>query len=634
MLWASAFDIIPVNIPVTFTTDLWETDIFVSAMKMASKRGKALSLSTPGPPEAAPEYKESGQGLLSASNYPLAVVLVAIIFLVAYLSTYSLASSPDQSTSTPDPVSAGSPLDLATPAKALSTPSNSGLLPSKIGSAAVDLTRLTPASYPSVASRSAAASRPPPRRSPPPKALPKLRASSSPLPSPPPRRRAPSKPAELNAGSLPSPGDTIKGPTMPLTTWPPASAMPPVGLDIASRWLKNLSAVPSSTGSSRTSTSASLSHSHAAAGGSSTARRSGFHVEGHSGSRTTDSLDVEHEKKIHQSDTAVEATLGTPRTRPGLNVPKLMPGQICTTEDINCRRRECEALKGAKNKASIWPGLDKLGFPIRFFPKLQYWDLIYDATTYKGKGIPKSELVPSAKEALKKMSWDSCAIVGNGGGLKFSKYGQDIDGHDVVIRMNQAPTIGYEEYVGSKTTIRLLNRLWSVNYALRYKFNMYKLQLEPGVSLISSRGEDLAQNYLRLTKAMKALKRDTSVYVLNYKTVAYTRQALAAYRNCLGAAGFSKFEGGGVPSSGLVAIMALKEVCRKVNVYGFGQPVNKQGKKADYQYYVWYGTERPVGNALSHSFDAEFRLVKALAREGFISLCGPTGCLSGENVVR
>eukprot|EP00854_Cymbomonas_tetramitiformis_P012004 gene12003-14184_t len=265
---------------------------------------------------------------------------------------------------------------------------------------------------------------------------------------------------------------------------------------------------------------------------------------------------------------------------------------------------------GAKNKDKTWPGLDKLGFPIRFFPKLQYWDLIYDATTYKGKGIPKSELVPSAKEALKKMSWDSCAIVGNGGGLKFSKYGQDIDSHDVVIRMNQAPTIGYEEHVGSKTTIRLLNRLWSVNYALRYKFNMYKLQLEPGVSLIASRGEDLTQNYLRLTKAMKALKRGTSVYVLNYKSVAYTRQALAAYRNCLGAAGFPKFEGGGVPSSGLVAIMALKEVCRKVNVYGFGQPVNKQGKKADYQYYVWYGTERPVGNALSHSFDAEFRLVK------------------------
>ncbi|GAB1299419.1 CMP-N-acetylneuraminate-beta-galactosamide-alpha-2,3-sialyltransferase 1 [Apodemus speciosus] len=49
-----------------------------------------------------------------------------------------------------------------------------------------------------------------------------------------------------------------------------------------------------------------------------------------------------------------------------------------------------------------------------------------------------------------------CAVVGNSGNLKGSSYGPEIDSHDFVLRMNKAPTVGFEADVGSRTTHHLV----------------------------------------------------------------------------------------------------------------------------------------------------------------------------------
>ncbi|XP_019720233.1 lactosylceramide alpha-2,3-sialyltransferase-like isoform X1 [Hippocampus comes] len=49
-----------------------------------------------------------------------------------------------------------------------------------------------------------------------------------------------------------------------------------------------------------------------------------------------------------------------------------------------------------------------------------------------------------------------CVVVGSGGVLHGSRLGLHIDQYDVIIRMNNAPVLGYERDAGSRTTIRLI----------------------------------------------------------------------------------------------------------------------------------------------------------------------------------
>ncbi|XP_061339054.1 sialyltransferase-like protein 2 isoform X2 [Gastrolobium bilobum] len=51
-----------------------------------------------------------------------------------------------------------------------------------------------------------------------------------------------------------------------------------------------------------------------------------------------------------------------------------------------------------------------------------------------------------------------CAVIGNSGDLLKTKFGKEIDDYDAVIRENGAPTQNYTDYVGRKSTFRLLNR--------------------------------------------------------------------------------------------------------------------------------------------------------------------------------
>ncbi|XP_006869888.1 PREDICTED: beta-galactoside alpha-2,6-sialyltransferase 1, partial [Chrysochloris asiatica] len=53
--------------------------------------------------------------------------------------------------------------------------------------------------------------------------------------------------------------------------------------------------------------------------------------------------------------------------------------------------------------------------------------------------------------------WGRCAVVSSAGSLKSSQLGREIDDHDAILRFNAAPTANFQQDVGTKTTIRLIN---------------------------------------------------------------------------------------------------------------------------------------------------------------------------------
>eukprot|EP00899_Mesostigma_viride_P013082 jgi/Mesvir1/21775/Mv04174-RA.1 len=73
----------------------------------------------------------------------------------------------------------------------------------------------------------------------------------------------------------------------------------------------------------------------------------------------------------------------------------------------------------------------------------------------------------------------TCAVVGSSDHMLGCSAGSEIDGHDVVIRLNDAPTVGHERDVGSRTTLRFQGAArmtfregdeWTINLSYAYLF--------------------------------------------------------------------------------------------------------------------------------------------------------------------
>jgi hypothetical protein len=199
-------------------------------------------------------------------------------------------------------------------------------------------------------------------------------------------------------------------------------------------------------------------------------------------------------------------------------------------------------------------------------------------------------------------------------------YGKQIDANDVVVRINQAPTKGYEKFVGKKTTHRLLNRLWTIAYHDGSGINkIYRgggWPLEKGVTLISSR--TAAENFVRLAYYVKnKLKRkDVQTLFLMPEIRAVAENSLKKFRKCYEKKHSKNFKGGNCASSGLVGIAMLRPLCVNITVYGLGK-----GQRGDpYQYYRLKQTHRSYGNPV-HSFDTEDIMFRTMAKDGVINFC-------------
>lgn len=77
-------------------------------------------------------------------------------------------------------------------------------------------------------------------------------------------------------------------------------------------------------------------------------------------------------------------------------------------------------------------------------------DFPFNTSDWKG-------YLPKENFRTKAGPWGRCAVVSSAGSLKSSQLGREIDDHDAVMRFNGAPTTNFQQDVGTKTTIRLMN---------------------------------------------------------------------------------------------------------------------------------------------------------------------------------
>ena len=233
----------------------------------------------------------------------------------------------------------------------------------------------------------------------------------------------------------------------------------------------------------------------------------------------------------------------------------------------------------------------------------------------------------NATEIWSKYVWDRCALVGNSGGLLSADFGKEINEYNIVVRFNQAPTKGFEKFVGNKTTFRVLNALWTNIYAKNVQLKkdgsldsrgnirlgeIKSIPLEMDATLIITRTS--IENFNFLYSAIQKKRTDVRLLLLAPKVVTSAKWLLNKYRRLLCTHGYGPYMGGHTPSSGFVAIFVLLQLCKGIDLYGFGD----SGLPAKYHYYTG-GGHRISGNIV-HSWRLEMEMIKALDRNDFLNI--------------
>ncbi|TRY87566.1 hypothetical protein DNTS_014527 [Danionella cerebrum] len=192
----------------------------------------------------------------------------------------------------------------------------------------------------------------------------------------------------------------------------------------------------------------------------------------------------------------------------------------------------------------------------------------------------------------------TCAVIGNSGNLKGSRYGRYIDLHEFVIRINMGPTKGFEKDVGTKTTHRFIYPESAVDlenstHLVLAPFKL--LDMEWLVSVFTTKNitrARLSENSAQTSFSLAVAKAETRtkpdrIRPKLHSTYKKVKPSIAANRDKVMVLhpAFIKYvheewllKRGKYPSTGFLAIIFALHVCDQVSTLGFG---------AD-QYGNWY----------------------------------------------
>lgn len=170
--------------------------------------------------------------------------------------------------------------------------------------------------------------------------------------------------------------------------------------------------------------------------------------------------------------------------------------------------------------------------------------------------------------------YKSCAVVGNSGILVKTDYGKVIDSHEAVIRLNNARTASFEQFVGSRTSISFVNSNILHLCARREGCFCHPYgQNVPMVMYMCQPAHFL--DYLVCNSSHKAplIITDPRFDVLCARIVKYYSLKRFVETNAKDVGEWAPaHEGSNFHySSGMQAIMLALGMCEKVGIFGFGK---------------------------------------------------------------
>eukprot|EP00058_Branchiostoma_floridae_P019655 XP_002605145.1 hypothetical protein BRAFLDRAFT_80920 [Branchiostoma floridae] len=193
-----------------------------------------------------------------------------------------------------------------------------------------------------------------------------------------------------------------------------------------------------------------------------------------------------------------------------------------------------------------------------------------------------------------------CAVVGNGGILRGSGKGEEIDAHDFIFRVNAAIVKGFEADVGSRTSF-YFHTATTLQNSLRSAKKYGFVHVPNTTETVYVDIPTFERDYLFLDA------------VLSWKPVQRGKDASKSWLNST--RGYGRFEAIYRPSTGAVALLTAVHVCDVTDAYGF---ITKTWRNYTNHYYE--NTFKKFTFFANHDFNLEIKLWDDLDRAGIINL--------------
>ncbi|KAL6470710.1 hypothetical protein MHYP_G00218290 [Metynnis hypsauchen] len=157
-----------------------------------------------------------------------------------------------------------------------------------------------------------------------------------------------------------------------------------------------------------------------------------------------------------------------------------------------------------------------------------------------------------------------CAVVSSSGHMRGSGRGSEIDGHDCVIRMNAAPTLGFQGDVGNRTSIRVVSHT-SVPHLLRHQDVFFRHEADT-LYVVWGPERNMRQDgkgrvFNTLVKLARKYPR-TNIYTVSREKVLYCDRVFQDET------GKNRMKSGAFLSTGFFTMILAMEVCDSIDVYG------------------------------------------------------------------